>query len=213
MALHRRLIRTARSLALGVAAIPMTMTLVTVPATSANANEGSGATVFVSNVHGFTLEGFDSEVSDDGCLFTGTQIWTGTGEDGSPSAEYLQTFFNACTFRAGGVFGRATPTTLHVAGNLSSGQLVATIPLRDIDTLEPVGRSVFVDNTWTATSPATDNLINDVIMLPGDFRYVDRIKGRFTPDDATVTGTIPMDWGRLSWLTAHHVEVNMPPGF
>jgi hypothetical protein len=73
------------------------------------------------------------------------------------------------------------------------------IPLRDVNTLEPVGRNVVVDNTWTAIAAVVETTINDVIMLPGDFRNTFRATGKTR--DAAVAGTVPMGSGRISWYT------------
>ena len=122
----------------------------------------------------------------------------------------MQTFFIVCTNEGGGVFGRARATTFKVVGNLSSGRLVATLPLRDV-TLESVGRGVVVDNTWTAIAPVIETTTTDVIMLPGDFRNTYRATGRTR--DAEVADTVPMAFGRVTWLTVHTMELNAPPGF
>ena len=122
----------------------------------------------------------------------------------------MQTFFIVCTNEGGGVFGRARATTFKVVGNLSSGRLVATLPLRDV-TLESVGRGVVVGNTWTAIAPVIETTINDVIMLPGDFRNTYRATGRTR--DAEVAGTVPMAFRRVTWLTVQTMELNAPPGF
>ena len=74
-----------------------------------------------------------------------------------------------------------------------------------------MGRNVVVDKTWTAIAPVVETTINYVIILPGDFRNTFRATGKTR--DAAVAGTVPMGFGRISWLTVHTMELNAPPGF
>ena len=68
-----------------------------------------------------------------------------------------------------------------------------------------------MDNTWTAIAPVIETTTTDVIMLPGDFRNTYRATGRTR--DAEVADTVPMAFGRVTWLTVHTMELNAPPGF
>ncbi|KGM01122.1 hypothetical protein Q760_03695 [Cellulomonas cellasea DSM 20118] len=168
---------------------PLAVSLVLAPSGAQAATD-----VYHQSFRGLFLDGWTS--TDDGC----TTTFVGAASD-ETTTWYANESYNRCTGEGSGVLGSATPTTFTLRGNLSSGHVVATIPLTDLYTGEPAGE-ILVDNTWTATAKPTKSTWVTSVNLPGSFRYTNRLTALSAP--ATATGTVPMEdsgtVGRSSWM-------------
>ena len=149
----------------------------------------AATSVFQQSFRGPGVSGYAS--TQEGCIRTSTTV-----DADATRVFYSFTVSDDCAGVATVVFGSAPPTTFSVRGNLATGHVVATIPLRGADGL-PAGE-VLVDDTWTATEPATKGTYVYTENLPGEYRYSSRASGSRAA--ATVVGTVPLDEGYV-WKT------------
>lgn len=144
---------------------------------------------------GAVVEGFTSRTDE--CVDEFIGVFANERE-----VVYFSSTYNFCTDEGTFVSGSAAPTVFDVDKRLSAAHVVATIPLYDEFTGELVDE-ILIDNVWTATGPAVRTRSSSTSSLPGSFRFTSRFNGVFA--DATVTGTVPLEWGSIGKVSVMEV--------
>jgi hypothetical protein len=136
-----------------------------------------------NRVSGATVSGSTSVVDGSGCIVDYTSLYASSGGTSGAYAYYNHEVYDQCnSVEISYVYGSAAPTTFTVAANLSSAHLVADFLLSD-------GTTAAVDETFTATSPASTQRVSQSYRTPDTFyRYSFVGQSR----SAVGTGTLPL---------------------
>lgn len=149
---------------------------------------GGGVVVLRMHVKGYSVWGWhDTTEIVDGCEITSHVNLLG----GKNEIAYTEYQFNWCTGDSTEVYGTATPTVFKPTGNLDRIQVVVDIPLRDW--LGPTGKSVSVNDTWTATSAPVRSHTNLLFRTPPG--YISHYIATAIQRDAEVSGSFPLGAG------------------
>jgi hypothetical protein len=151
-----------------------------------DAAQASSPVTFRTHITGVSVNAFVTRDIDE-CTQRAVQV-----ESSKDELIYRLDVANFCVdeytqFRAVG-----RPSTFDVTGNLDAVHVVATLPLFDASTGEPVG-TVHLDETWVATGPRIWDSYRSTFHLPGEFMTINRFKG--VQRDAEATGTEPWGFG------------------
>lgn len=107
---------------------------------------------------------------------------------------------NLCSgTRSTSIYGAAKPTTFKVTGNMDHVQVTATIPLDDLLSGHPTGKTLALNNVWNATSTPIRHFQRIHEQYPSYFTETIISRGMWR--SASVTGSVPLVQGDL-WRTA-----------
>jgi len=153
----------------------LALAFVMIPARSANAK----ITISTFRLHDHSLIADFEDASDDGCFVTQTNVrFTesvtqigGPPIIGPPTTQIDLFYANACTGEFFELTGGTTTQTFHIANDLSSATLVATVPITD-----GIGNNatVNVNVRWTANAP-TQRVVNTTVTHDANTITVDHI--------------------------------------
>jgi hypothetical protein len=152
----------------------------------------AGAQVAKFSLHDHFLIADFEDASDDGCFVTQTEIRftesvsqsSGTTIVGPPTTQVTIVYANGCTGEFFGASGGTTQQTFHIAPDLGSATLAASVPV-----IDDAGASstVTVDVSWKANAP-TQKAINTTVTRGANTITVDHVD--FRSRAADVSGTV-----------------------
>jgi hypothetical protein len=155
----------------------LALAFVMIPARPANAK----ITVSIFRLHDHSLIADFEDASDDGCFVTQTNVrFTesvtqigGPPIIGPPTTQIDLFYANACTLEFFELTGGTTTQTFHIANDLSSATLVATVPVTDVNGTGN-NATVNVNVKWIANAP-TQQVKNTTITRDANTITVDSI--------------------------------------
>jgi hypothetical protein len=166
----------------------LALAFVMIPARSANAK----ITVSTFRLHDHSLIADFEDATDDGCVVTQTNVrFTesvtqigGPPIIGPPTTQIDLFYANSCTGEFVELTGGTTTQTFHIANDLSSATLVATVPITDGIS---DNATVNVNVKWIANAP-TQKVVNTTVTHDANTITVDHIN--FQTRAALVQGPV-----------------------